>query len=256
MDILKEIESVYEGLRLTEPSQAITALATLVALFAVVNKFIKAYKEAFSDGEKPASARHFFNLFYIYVYCAVAIVFAPALFKIIEQILGLFQDEMVTRYEGYLNRGAVEEMKRYILEFETEVADAGFIEAAIMRLTQQITMSLYILFFGANKSLFYMFSAGRYLYLLLLQIVAPFAVISWIDESTRHYTQAFLKNLFVCYMMIPGFLIASTFSDELAINFSKWLGMESETNLVIVMLSFIFKFFLLGKAAGYVRQLI
>ena len=256
MDILKEVESVYEGLRLTEPSQIIIGLATLVAVFAVVNKFIKVYKEAFSDGEKPASARHFFNLFYVYIYCVVAIVLAPALFKVIEQALGLFQDEMVARYAGKVNNSVTEEMMQYIEEYEEEVSDADFIEAAIMRVTQQITMTLYILFFGAQKYLFYMFAAGRYLYLLLLQIIAPFAVFAWIDESTRHYTQTFLKNLLVCYMMIPAFLIASTFADELAINFSQWMGMESKTNLLTAIFSFIFKLFLLGKAAGYVRQLV
>lgn len=256
MDILKEVESVYNGLRLTEPSQAIIGLATLVAVFAVVNKFIKVYREAFSDGDKPTSARHFFNLFYVYIYCVVAILLAPALFKVIEQALGLFQDEMIAKYAGKLNNSVLKEMVQYVQEFEEEVSEADFIEAAIMRLTQQITMALYILFFGAQKYLFYMFAAGRYLYLLLLQIIAPFAIFSWIDESTRHYTQSFLKNLLVCYMMIPAFLIASTFADELAVNFSNWMGMESETNLLTVIFSFIFKIFLLGKASGYVRQLI
>lgn len=258
MDPLQQVESVYNGLRLTEASQAMIGLATLVAVFAVVNKFIKAYKEAFSDGDKPAGVKHFFNLFYVYIYCVVAIALAPVLFRLVEQSLGEFQSEMVGRYSGYLNSSIMEAMKEYAIEYETEIQEAGFfdIEAAFMRLTTMLSMQLYALGMACHKYVYYMFVAGRYLYLLLLQMIAPFAVYAWLDDSTRHYTQGFLKNLFICYMMIPAFLIAGTFSDELAKNLSSFLGMESEMNLVVVFLSLVFKFFLLGKAAGYVRQLI
>ena len=38
------------------------------------------------------------------------------------------------------------------------------------------------------------------------------------DEKTRHYTHAYLKNLFVCYMTIPAFLIANALGSIIAEN--------------------------------------
>ena len=70
-------------------------------------------------------------------------------------------------------------------------------------------IAAYTILLYATKYIFFFFASARYLYLILLEIVTPIAVILYMDEKTRHYTHAYLKNLFVCYMTIPAFLIAN-----------------------------------------------
>lgn len=258
MDSIKEVESVYNSLRLTEASQALVGLAILIALFAVINKFIKAYKEAFTDGEKPASAKHFFNLFYVYIYCVGAIAITPVVFHFVEEVLGMFQDEMVERYSGYLGDTILQAMEKFEQEYAQESEKVGFldIEGQLMLLLHNLNLQIFTFGLMCHKYVFYVFVTGRYLYLLLLQMVAPFAIYAWIDDSTRHYTQSFLKNLFICYMMIPAFLVAGVFSDELSKVIGASMGMKSEINTAVIFLALFFKIYLLGKAGKYVHQLI
>ena len=72
------------------------------------------------------------------------------------------------------------------------------------------------------------FASARYLYLAILKIGTPIAIVCSIDEKTRHITETYLKNLFYCYIMLPCFLILGLF----------------------------LKMFLFGKAFQYARQII
>lgn len=62
-------------------------------------KFVTAWKEAFSEGDKPVDMKQFFKLFYIYIYVFAIIMVAPFAFTIVETALGNIQNELISRYQ-------------------------------------------------------------------------------------------------------------------------------------------------------------
>lgn len=64
------------------------------------------------------------------------------------------------------------------------------------------------------------------MWLLLLELIAPVAIVLMIHENTRSYFYTWLKNMIICYLMIPMFLLADKFSNEVAGFF-----MEGKENL-------------------------
>lgn len=117
-----------------------------------------------------------------------------------------------------------------------------------------INIAGYTVLLYATKYIFFFFAAARYLYLILLEIVTPIAIILYLDEKTRHYTHAYLKNLFVCYMTIPAFLIANAMGGIISENVMHMCGQNKYTMLGLLF-AFVFKLFLFAKSVKYCREL-
>ena len=68
MEVIDNVIQAYEAVKLNDVSKGIIALCTFVAIIIVIQKFVTAWKEAFSEGDRPADMKQFFKLFYIYIY--------------------------------------------------------------------------------------------------------------------------------------------------------------------------------------------
>ena len=99
MEVIDNVIRAYEAVKLNDVSKGIIALCTFVAVIIVIQKFVTAWKEAFSEGEKPADMKHFFRLFYIYIYVFAVIMAAPFAFTIVEKALGNVQNELIEHYQ-------------------------------------------------------------------------------------------------------------------------------------------------------------
>jgi hypothetical protein len=93
----------------------------------------------------------------------------------------------------------------------------------IARLLNAIVMSVGVFLF---KYTYTFFILGRYMWLLMLELVAPIAIVLCIHETTRSYFFTWIKNMIICYMLIPMFLLADIFSNEVA-----GFAMEGSANL-------------------------
>lgn len=79
------------------------------------------------------------------------------------------------------------------------------------------------------------FILGRYMWLLLLELIAPVAIVLAIHENTRSYFYTWLKNMLVCYMLIPMFLLADKFSNEVAGFFMEGAASAGQVSVLIVV---------------------
>ncbi|WP_246867119.1 hypothetical protein [Parabacteroides distasonis] len=256
MEVIDNVITAYEAVKLNDVSKSIIALCTFIALIIVINRFITAYKEAFSEGDSPADLKHFFRLFSVYVYFFVLIASAPFAFSIIEKGLGEIQNELIQHYQKdvdlSIDEAIVTFTKDYIEDVQRRHNWVGKqIQEVIML---PLTISAYTILLYATKYIFFFFAAGRYLYLILLEIVTPIAIILYLDEKTRSYTHTFLKNLFICYMLIPAFLIANAFGSIISDNIMHMVG-ENKYSLLGLLFAFIFKLFLFAKSVKYCNQL-
>lgn len=96
MEVIDNVIQAYEAVKLNDVSKGIIALCTFVAIIIVIQKFVTAWKEAFSEGDRPADMKQLFKLFYIYIYVFAIIMAAPFAFTIVETALGNIQNELIT----------------------------------------------------------------------------------------------------------------------------------------------------------------
>lgn len=194
--MIDNVISAYEAVKMNGVSQGIIALCSFIAVIIVIQKFVTAWKEAFSEGDKPVDMKQFFKLFYIYIYVFAIIMVAPFAFTIVETALGNLQNELISHYQEdvdlSIDEAIVTFTKDYIEDVQRRHNWVGQqIQEVIML---PFNIAAYTILLYATKYIFFFFASARYLYLILLEIVTPIAVILYMDEKTRHYTHAYLKK--------------------------------------------------------------
>ena len=86
------------------------------------------------------------------------------------------------------------------------------------------------------KYIYTFFILGRYMWLLMLELVAPIAISLCIHEGTRSYFYTWVKNMIVCYLLIPMFLLADKFSNEIANFATEGSAVYGESSVLSVVL--------------------
>lgn len=106
---------------MNDVSKGVIALCSFIAIIIVIQKFVTAWKEAFSEGEKPADMKQFFRLFYIYIYVFGIIMAAPFAFTIVETALGAIQDELIERYQSDVDLSIDEAIMTFTRDYIEDV---------------------------------------------------------------------------------------------------------------------------------------
>lgn len=265
MDYIGTLSGAFSSIKgqIGTSGQVLVGISSIFAIIILVNKLIQAYSKAFEDGEKPASIKHIFSLFSIYIYAFITIVGAPVVFSIFEKGLGEFQEALVKIDQTSLSKTGDKYVEYLEEKWKEEEEEKGAlqkvvdtVQGVLMPFLDELTKGVQIFFALAESFIFYLFLTGRYLYLLLLQIVAPFAVVFWLDSSTKQYTFTFLRNLFTCYMIAPALLIANSFVEELANIMLSDAGPGARFSIIVTALIFFAKMFLFSKAIQYTKELI
>ena len=80
----------------------------------------------------------------------------------------------------------------------------------------------------------------RYLWLLLLEITAPIAILAlfFSDEDNNYSSifQTWLRNLYSCYMMGAGFIIANFMGEALRKSIWKFYELDNVGILVLIII--------------------
>ena len=61
--MIDNVISAYEAVKMNGVSQGIIALCSFIAVIIVIQKFVTAWKEAFSEGDKPVDMKQFLSIF-------------------------------------------------------------------------------------------------------------------------------------------------------------------------------------------------
>ncbi len=250
-------------------------IVALIAVLIIISKFINCYKEAFTDNDKPANIKHFFNLFGIYVYTIIVILTAPVVFNVFEQGLLVVEKSLAEKGNEiapvYLDASSLESNSKFIEEFnkrweeqeEREAKNRGTFANIIndfnplKYMAVEIMKIFHIAINRCNAYLIYLFALGRYLWLILLHLVMPFAIVLYLDDKTKQYTYTWLKNLFHCYLIIPALFIANAFADKVLSLFSTENPlMYGNTSANFLIITLILKWVLFSKAIRFTKELI
>ena len=205
----------------------------LVAGFVIttfVFKLVGIIKEMINEG-KGFNAKHFYELGREYIFCIGLICIMPVLLGTLETVLAYGADELMKSLAngGVYNPHNI--WKDPISAMLDELMNGDITDIAVNGLD---TLK-WSLISGTVGSLF----GVAYDYIMLLFL------------CTRYLILLLLEQMLGCYMLYPGFILASVFSDLIVTNY---VLQRSWSVLLMVIFSFLLKLTMLGTVKATVNK--
>lgn len=205
---LKEAKAVYANLRTNELMSISIGVVSAIAIILVLKKIIDVYRDSYSGKTGHPDIKAFLDLIYEYAFYLLIILALPYIIQAVESVLGGLETKALTIL-GDSPKEGLEVMSRDLTEFQKTYKEG------VSWLDPIPVVFNYILCFLINPAISlvysYMYSVcalTRYMYLLMLEIAAPIAVICLLNKRTEQYFYTWAKNMLVCYLMLPMFMLA------------------------------------------------
>ena len=255
------IEEVYSTIMAELKINSIYYLAAFVAVILIIKRIAEEWKTQIKQ-DKTIDARMFLEMFWTYVVAICVIVGLPVFLQTVENLLAYFASEVHDQVGENLSKSYEESWESIKERYQEQLNTNGnFLDKALVWIYNQIDAMLYFLLFYIQKYLVFIFFAGRYLYLIILQIIAPFAIVLALNKDTIQYFYTYLKHVLVCYLMMPAYMIADRFADEIYLHMFKTYTEAVEVFALDVMtlfllLTFLLKLYLFSFAQKQLTQIL
>ena len=197
----------------------------LVAGFVIttfVFKLAGIIKEMVHEG-KGFNAKQFYELGREYILCIALICIMPVLLDTLETVLAYAADRLMESLAagGVYNPDNI--WKKPIEQAFDDLMSSDIIDIAVNGLDTTFNSLLAgaVGSFGgvAYDYLMLVFLCTRYLILILLEVISPLAIACLYNSDTRSSFYTWARQMVGCYMLYPGFVIASVFSDLIVVNY-------------------------------------
>ena len=229
----------------------------LVAGFVIttfVFKLAGIIKEMVHEG-KGFNAKQFYELGREYILCIALICIMPVLLDTLETVLAYAADRLMESLAagGVYNPDNI--WKKPIEQAFDDLMNSDIIDIAVNGLDTTFNSLLAgaVGSFGgvAYDYLMLVFLCTRYLILILLEVISPLAIACLYNSDTRSSFYTWVKQMLGCYMLYPGFILASVFSDLIVTNY---VLQRSWSVLLMVIFSFLLKLTMLGTVKATVNK--
>lgn len=229
----------------------------LVAGFVIttfVFKLAGIIKEMVHEG-KGFNAKQFYELGREYILCIALICIMPVLLDTLETVLAYAADRLM---ESLAARGVYNPdniWKKPIEQAFDDLMNSDIIDIAVNGLDTTFNSLLAgaVGSFGgvAYDYLMLVFLCTRYLILILLEVISPLAIACLYNSDTRSSFYTWARQMVGCYMLYPGFVIASVFSDLIVVNY---VQQRPWSITLMVIFSFLLKLAMLATVKATVNK--
>lgn len=229
----------------------------LVAGFVIttfVFKLAGIIKEMVHEG-KGFNAKQFYELGREYILCIALICIMPVLLDTLETVLAYAADRLMESLAagGVYNPDNI--WKKPIEQAFDDLMNSDIIDIAVNGLDTTFNSLLAgaVGSFGgvAYDYLMLVFLCTRYLILILLEVISPLAIACLYNSDTRSSFYTWARQMVGCYMLYPGFIIASVFSDLIVVNY---VQQRPWSVTLMVIFSFILKLTMLATVKATVNK--
>lgn len=229
----------------------------LVAGFVIttfVFKLAGIIKEMVHEG-KGFNAKQFYELGREYILCIALICIMPVLLDTLETILAYAADRLMESLAagGVYNPDNI--WKKPIEQAFDDLMNSDIIDIAVNGLDTTFNSLLAgaVGSFGgvAYDYLMLVFLCTRYLILILLEVISPLAIACLYNSDTRSSFYTWARQMVGCYMLYPGFVIASVFSDLIVVNY---VQQRPWSITLMVIFSFLLKLAMLATVKATVNK--
>ena len=227
----------------------------LVAGFVIttfVFKLAGIIKEMVHEG-KGFNAKQFYELGREYILCIALICIMPVLLDTLETVLAYAADRLMESLAagGVYNPDNI--WKKPIEQAFDDLMNSDIIDIAVNGLDTTFNSLLAgaVGSFGgvAYDYLMLVFLCTRYLILILLEVISPLAIACLYNSDTRSSFYTWARQMVGCYMLYPGFVIASVFSDLIVVNY---VQQRPWSITLMVIFSFLLKLAMLATVKATV----
>lgn len=229
----------------------------LVAGFVIttfVFKLAGIIKEMVHEG-KGFNAKQFYELGREYILCIALICIMPVLLDTLETVLAYAADRLMESLAagGVYNPDNI--WKKPIEQAFDDLINSDIIDIAVNGLDTTFNSLLAgaVGSFGgvAYDYLMLVFLCTRYLILILLEVISPLAIACLYNSDTRSSFYTWARQMVGCYMLYPGFVIASVFSDLIVVNY---VQQRPWSITLMVIFSFLLKLAMLATVKATVNK--
>lgn len=229
----------------------------LVAGFVIttfVFKLAGIIKEMVHEG-KGFNAKQFYELGREYILCITLICIMPVLLDTLETVLAYAADRLMESLAagGVYNPDNI--WKKPIEQAFDDLMNSDIIDIAVNGLDTTFNSLLAgaVGSFGgvAYDYLMLVFLCTRYLILILLEVISPLAIACLYNSDTRSSFYTWARQMVGCYMLYPGFVIASVFSDLIVVNY---VQQRPWSITLMVIFSFLLKLAMLATVKATVNK--
>lgn len=229
----------------------------LVAGFVIttfVFKLAGIIKEMVHEG-KGFNAKQFYELGREYILCIALICIMPVLLDTLETVLAYAADRLMESLAagGVYNPDNI--WKKPIEQAFDDLMNSDIIDIAVNGLDTTFNSLLAgaVGSFGgvAYDYLMLVFLCTRYLILILLEVISPLAIACLYNSDTRSSFYTWARQMVGCYMLYPGFIIASVFSDLIVVNY---VQQRPWSITLMVIFSFLLKLAMLSTVKATVNK--
>lgn len=229
----------------------------LVAGFVIttfVFKLAGIIKEMVHEG-KGFNAKQFYELGREYILCIALICIMPVLLDTLETVLAYAADRLMESLAagGVYNPDNI--WKKPIEQAFDDLMNSDIIDIAVNGLDTTFNSLLAgaVGSFGgvAYDYLMLVFLCTRYLILILLEVISPLAIACLYNSDTRSSFYTWARQMVGCYMLYPGFVIASVFSDLIVVNY---VQQRPWSITLMVIFAFLLKLAMLATVKATVNK--
>ena len=229
----------------------------LVAGFVIttfVFKLAGIIKDMVHEG-KGFNAKQFYELGREYILCIALICIMPVLLDTLEAVLAYAADRLMESLAagGVYNPDNI--WKKPIEQAFDDLMNNDIIDIAVNGLDTTFNSLLAgaVGSFGgvAYDYLMLVFLCTRYLILILLEVISPLAIACLHNSDTRSSFYTWARQMVGCYMLYPGFIIASVFSDLIVVNY---VQQRPWSITLMVIFSFLLKLAMLATVKATVNK--
>ena len=229
----------------------------LVAGFVIttfVFKLAGIIKEMVHEG-KGFNAKQSYELGREYILCIALICIMPVLLDTLETVLAYAADRLMESLAagGVYNPDNI--WKKPIEQAFDDLMNSDIIDIAVNGLDTTFNSLLAgaVGSFGgvAYDYLMLVFLCTRYLILILLEVISPLAIACLYNSDTRSSFYTWARQMVGCYMLYPGFVIASVFSDLIVVNY---VQQRPWSITLMVIFSFLLKLAMLATVKATVNK--
>lgn len=240
MGTIKAIEDAYTQTKSYIVYDSFQTIMIALVLFLLFTKLWEEYQKNIGSGKRFDIAAYWGQM-RIYVLACFIASSSGLVFSLTESVCADLQDALVTGINGDSSE-AVNSLTQLVNKQEERVSSQMILGISfdeigplsfIYKALSGLLLGLGIFLF---KYTYTFFILGRYMYLMMLELVAPIAIVLIIHDSTRSYFYSWLKNMIICYLLIPLFLLANKFSNEVALALVSGQEMAGSVSVVVIVL--------------------
>lgn len=259
---IDDINNAYEQIKDLIDVQAFQAIVAAIIIFGVSANIYKQYDEISHTESGTPNGGHFFQLFGKQVFVLIIIAFLPVGLTLIENIFSKTMDQLCQHLTGGTGLYNINDMFYKPVHDRLTSIPQMFAENFVQGLAALTPTSMvdYALSFvaGGIVAPIYMYMdiiylAGRYMFLLLLELISPVAIACYIIPDLKQHFYTWLRSMFCCYLLLPCFIIASLFSDAIVCVIAKE---ETISVTLLVIFSLLLKCSLLNIVKQKLPQII